>query len=99
MDKNQVFKCSVCNKSYSDAMDRARCELSCCKKLAEEAKKAEEMKKMEEQKTRKTEVDNALKIFVQLARQYVKDYGYYEYDKELFKDSLWLNKLCHYFLI
>ena len=87
MDKmyaRKAFKCSICNKEYEDAMDRARCELACGKKQEEEAKKAAEAKKKEEQAARKLKVDEAYyhadKLYDEadkLRDEYVKDYGVY----------------------
>lgn len=87
MDKmyaRKAFKCSICNKEYEDAMDRARCELTCGKKQQEEAQKAAEAKKKEEQAARKAMVDKAYDLADKyydeadkLRDKYVEDYGVY----------------------
>lgn len=80
MDKmyaRKAFKCSICNKEYENAMDRARCELACCKKLEEEAKKAAEAKKQAEQMADKAKVDEAYDLADKLRDEYVKKYGAY----------------------
>lgn len=83
MDKmyaRKAFKCSICDKEYENAMDRARCELACGKKQEEEAKKAAEAKKMAEQPARKAEVDKARETYVKLYNEYINDYGEYAYE-------------------
>ena len=84
MYAKKAFKCSICDKEYEDAMDRARCELACGKKQQEEAKKAAEAKKQAEQLARKTKVDEAYdradELYDEahkLRDEYVKDYGVY----------------------
>lgn len=77
MYARRAFKCSICDKEYENAMDRARCELACGKKQKEEAKKAEEAKKQAEQATRKNKIDEAYDFADKLRDEYVKDYGSY----------------------
>ena len=84
MYAHRAFKCSICDKEYGNAMDRARCELACGKKLEEEAKKAAEAKKKEEQMARKTKVNEAYELADKLRDEYIKDYGVYaRHSKEL----------------
>ena len=42
MEKKITFTCSICDKVYENPMDRAKCELACCKKLEEEKLKMAE---------------------------------------------------------
>jgi len=46
-----MFKCSICGKEYEDAIDRAKCEIECDKRLKAEAEK----KRQEELKNKKQE--------------------------------------------
>lgn len=82
MDKmytKKAFKCSICNKEYEDAMDRARCELACGKKQQEEAKKAAEAKKKEMKIADESQVDEAFAAAYKLRDEFVKKYGAYSY--------------------
>ena len=92
MYARKAFKCSICDKEYEDAMDRARCELACGKKLEEEAKKVAEAKKKEEQNARWAEVEKAHDHYVELYEAYLKDY---EFDKCESATSVydWIDKL------
>lgn len=83
MYARQAFKCSVCNKEYPNALDRAHCELACIKRQEEEAKKAEELKKKEEQKARHAEVTKLIDDACLALSRYMEDYGEYEYDGKL----------------
>lgn len=97
MDKmyaRKAFKCSVCDKEYENAMDRARCELACGKKMEEAAKKAAEAKKKEEQQARWAEVEMAHQHYRELYNAYLKDYepntynvaaGYYDWIDQIAK--------------
>lgn len=71
------FKCSICEKEYDKAVDRANCEIACSKRLEEEAKKAVEAKKQAEQAARKAKVDEAYEAAEKLREEYIKDYGTY----------------------
>ena len=77
MYARKAFKCSICDKEYEDAMDRARCELACGKKQQEEAKKAAEAKKQADKMARKAKVDKAYDEADKLRDEYVEDYGVY----------------------
>lgn len=82
MDKmyaRKAFKCSICDKEYENAMDRARCELACGKKQEEEAKKAAEAKKKEMKLTDEAKVDEAFATAYKLRDEFVKKYGAYAY--------------------
>ena len=92
MYAHRAFKCSICDKEYEDAMDRARCELACGKKLEEEAKRVAEAKKKEEQEARWAEVENAHERYVDLYEAYLKDYEFDKYNSsECVYD--WIDKL------
>lgn len=95
-DKTQ-YTCAICKTNYDTIQERARCEMSCVKKIEEEERKAAEIKKQEEQAARKAEVDNAYKAFVELAKSYANDYGSYEYEGEPISNALWPNRLWHHF--
>lgn len=93
-----IYKCGVCGNAYEDILARARCEIACTEKQAEEAKKAAETKKKEEQKLRKAAVDEAFEILHKLINAYVKDYGHYEYgDGGEDTNFHWPNRLWHHF--
>ena len=77
MYPRKAFKCSICNKEYENAMDRARCELACGQKQEEAAKKAAEAKKKAEQMSRHAKVDEAYDLADKLRDEYVEDYGVY----------------------
>lgn len=77
MEKKLIFTCSICDKEYDNPMDRAKCELACCKKQEEEVKKMAEIKKKEEQMARLNEVHRAYDIADGLRDKYVEDYGVY----------------------
>lgn len=91
------YICGICGTSYDTIHERANCEIACVQKIQEEERKAAETKKKEEQAARKTEVDNALKIFIDLAAAYLKDYGKYECNNENIANIFWQNKLWHHF--
>lgn len=94
----QEYKCAVCGTWHKDITSRAKCEIACTKKIAEEERKAAEAKKIEEQKTRKKAVDEAIKAAAKLQRDYINDYGHYEYDGELIENVFLPSKLWSYFL-
>lgn len=91
------YLCGICGHSYDTVYERMTCETTCHKKQAEEAKKAAEAKKKEEQKMRKEAVDEAIKRAAKLQREYVKDYGHYEYEGELVENIFLPSKLWHHF--
>lgn len=74
-----TYKCGICGAEYDDVLSRAKCEIACAEKAAEEERKAAEAKKIEEQKARKEEVDKAFEALHKLVTGYVNDYGHYEY--------------------
>ena len=67
------YKCGVCGKAHTDILSRAKCEIACTEKKAEEEKKAAELKKEAEYATRQAEVDAAF--------DHAYDYGSYTYSK------------------
>ena len=97
MDKmyaRKAFKCSICDKEYENAMDRARCELACGKKQEEKAKRLAEAKKKEQQEARWAEVEAVRKHYEELYEAYLKDYepeaynsavGYYNWIDNIVK--------------
>lgn len=103
MDENNVnrkprYKCGICGKSYFNVYDRMNCETSCVKKQQEEERKAAEEKKAAEQKLRKEAVDEAIERAIKLQRDYVKDYGYYEYESAVTDNLSLPSKLWHHFV-
>lgn len=70
-----MYKCSFCDGVYEDAIERAKCELQCAKRIEEEAKKAAELKKKEEKDARYKEVVDAYDRFQELLDKYTEDYG------------------------
>jgi hypothetical protein len=71
--------------------------MSCIKKQHEEERKAEEAKRAAEQKLRKEAVDEAIQRAAKLQRDYVSDYGHYEYEGEIVSNVFWPNKIWHLF--
>lgn len=93
-----TYKCGVCGKEYNNVPDRARCEITCTKRIEEEARKAAEEKKVAKQKMRKEAVDEALENLHRLVSEYVKDYGHYEYgDGGEDTNFYWPSRLWHSF--
>ena len=89
-----IYKCSVCGKIHESIMNRAQCEIACCKKEEEAAKKAAETKKKLEQAKRKKEVDDAVVKTQELIAHYMKDYGNYQYmSDDSFEDSFFCELL------
>ena len=93
-----MYKCAICETLHEDVISRAKCEISCIEKKAEEERKAAEAKKAAEQKLRKEAVDEAIKRAAKLQRDYINDYGYYEYEGELVDNVFLPSKLWHNFL-
>ena len=78
---NKEYKCCVCGTWHNDVLSRAKCEIACTEKKAEEEKKAAEFKKAAEYEARKAEVDAAFDNAYELRDKLVKDYGSYSYSK------------------
>ena len=79
MGNKTVYKCGICGSEHKMLVDRAKCELACADKMAEEAKKAAALKKEAEYAERKAEVDNAFNTAYDLKEKFIKDYGSYTY--------------------
>ena len=75
------YRCGVCGKAHADIYNRAKCEIECTEKRAEEERKAAELKKAAEYETRKAEVDAAFDLAYDLKSKLIKDYGSYTYSK------------------
>ena len=88
MYARKAFKCSICDKEYENAVDRAHCELTCHMEQERKIKEAEKAKKMAEQATRKAEVDKARETYIKLRDEYSKDYGAYVYIDEAVTNTL-----------
>ena len=93
----RAYKCGICDTEYESVQDRMSCEMKCIKKQQEEEKRAAEEKRQAEQKMRKEAVDEAVQRAVKLYRDYVHDYGHYEYEGELVENLFFPSKLWHYF--
>lgn len=100
MQNKLPYKCEICGTGHSNILDRAKCEIACAEKAEAEARKAAEAKKKEEQLLRKEAVDEAIEHSYRLVSEYIKDYGYYEYeDKGDNENFYWPSRLWHTFLI
>ena len=75
------YKCGICGKSHTDVLSRAKCEITCTEKKAEEERKAAKLKKEAEYADRKAEVDAAFNKAYELKDKFVNDYGRYTYRK------------------
>lgn len=78
---NREYKCALCNTWHKDIISRARCEIACTEKKAEEERKAAELKMAAEYEARKNEVDDAFNKAYELKDKFVNDYGRYTYNK------------------
>lgn len=96
MYARKAFKCSICDKEYENAMDRARCELACGQRREEEAKKIAEAKKKEEQEARWAEVEMAHKHYVELYDAYLNDYEFDNYESATCVYD-WIDKIIKVF--
>ncbi len=81
VDVNKKYECAVCGMRHPDVISRAKCELACTEKKAEEERKAAELKKEAEYADRKAEVDEAFNKAYELKDKFVKDYGRYTYNR------------------
>ena len=79
MANKETYKCSICDKEYDNAFDRAQCELSCWEKQKEEARKLAESKKKAEKAARQLEVDKAIEYANDLLEKFINEYGSYQY--------------------
>lgn len=92
-----MYKCALCDTVYESVAERAKCEMSCIAKKEEEDKKAAAEKKLAEKKMRKEAVDEAMSNAFRLAKEYMYDYGSYDYDEESIQDFLVPSRIWHYF--
>ena len=100
-DKPQ-YTCGVCKTSYDTIQERAKCEMSCVKKIEEEERKAAEVKKKQEQETRYNEVNAALDNVYALLNKYIEDYGPFKYGGkykglDILNMDLFPSKILHHF--
>ena len=79
---NKIFKCSICEKEYSNVMDRAHCELACSKKQQEEVKKAAELQKQAEKAASEAKVTEAFDAAYKMRDEHVAKYGFYSYTRK-----------------
>lgn len=94
----RVYKCGICDTEYQSVQERMSCEMKCIKIQQEEEKKKAEAKKLAEQKLRKEAVDEAIKRAAKLQRDYVNDYGHYEYEGEMVENIFFPSKLWNHFM-
>ena len=95
---NEVYKCAICEKTHADVMSRAKCEIACMEKIKESERKVAAAKKAAEQKMRKDAVDEAIQRAAKLQRDYINDYGHYEYEGQLVENVFLPSKLWSYYL-
>lgn len=98
-NKEMIFTCAICGKEHESILNRAKCEIECTKKKEEEEKKAVAKKKAAEKKIRKEAVDEAVAKTFRLINAYIDDYGSYDYDTNIVKESelVWPSRIWHYF--
>lgn len=94
----RAYKCAICDTEYETVQERMSCEMKCIKKQQEEERKAAEAKRLAEQQLRKEAVDEAIRRAAKLQRDYVRDYGHYEYEGELIENVFTPSKLWHHFV-
>ena len=80
---NKEYRCALCNTLYTDVLSRAKCEIACAEKKAEEERKAAEAKKQAEYDDRKAAVDAAFDLAYDLKAKFLMDYGSYIYSKTI----------------
>ena len=68
------FVCSFCQSEYPTAPERARCELTCEKRLAEEVEKERQEKLRKEREERAEEVRKAKEHYLRLEAAFREDY-------------------------
>lgn len=68
------FVCSFCQTEHPTAPDRARCELACEKRLAEEVERAQQEKLRKERDARAEEVRKAKEHYLRLEAAFREDY-------------------------
>ena len=84
MDKKELsFQCAICDTWHNNILDRAKCEIACTEKKAEEARKAAEAKKAAEYESRIEEVNMAFDKAYELRDKLVEDYGEFKYNRKI----------------
>lgn len=103
-EKNTIgqYVCAICGKPYSTVQERAKCEMTCVKRIEAEEKKAAEAKKKAEQDVRSAEVTKAIENAYTLLTKYIKDYGPYQYNGDIKEFDMNIldyfpSKLWHHF--
>ena len=82
-----MYKCGVCDTTYDDILERAKCEITCTKKKKEKERAVAAAKKEAEYTDRKKEVDSAFDNAYELREKFLKDYGSYTYRKSASNSS------------
>ena len=70
-----VYCCSYCDKEYESPVDRAKCEITCAKKIELEAEKLRKENLEKEKDARMKEIEQKGKEYYDLIRSYIRDYG------------------------
>lgn len=68
------FVCSFCETAHSTAPDRARCELACEKRIAEEVEREHQEMLRKERNARAAEVREAKERYMRLEAAFKEDY-------------------------
>ena len=80
--KELAFECAICGTWHNNILDRAKCEIACTEKKAEEERKAAEAKKAAEYDARVEEVNMAFEKAYELRDKLVEDYGEFKYKRK-----------------
>ena len=70
-----IYKCAFCGKRYKSAVDRANCEIECDKQIKKRTQEEKEKKLLAEKEARLKEVNEAYNHYVELKKQFNKDYN------------------------
>ena len=70
----EIFTCSYCGKEYDTPIERARCEISCDKRIKEQEERAELERLRGERKDREEKIQEAFDKYLDLAKAFNNDY-------------------------
>ena len=95
-----MYKCAICDAIYDTVVDRMNCEAACIKKSEDEARKIADEQRQAERNERKKEVEVAICTANDLLRQYLNDYGSYDFYCDLSDitenyEPFWPSRLIH----
>lgn len=71
---DRKFVCSFCKSEHNTAPERARCELTCAKRIEEEVEKERQDKLRKERDARAAEVREAKERYLRLEAAFKEDY-------------------------